>query len=133
MMGIPCCSFGSLSRRNHTRAISGASAGICASDIGSEPGGLVEFRRGLLPGGCAAVCVISTPDRAPMAGILADVISRFLPQQRQILYLSFALADPKRLEHLLASTGFRDIRVERETREYVVESFDDYWTPIEAG
>jgi hypothetical protein len=95
--------------------------------------GLVEFRRVLRLGGCAAACVISTPDRAPMAGILADVISRFLPQQRQILYLSFALADPKRLEHLLTSAGFRDIRVERETREYVVESFDDYWAPIEAG
>src|SRR6516162_2088958 len=39
MIGIPCCSLGSVSRRNHTRAIPGASAGICASDIGSEPGG----------------------------------------------------------------------------------------------
>ena len=68
-----------------------------------------------------------------MAGILADVISRFLPQQRQILYLSSALADPKRLEHLLASAGFRDIGVERETHEYIIESFDDYWAPIEAG
>lgn len=95
--------------------------------------GLFEFRRVLRIGGCAAACVISTPDRAPMAGILADVISRFLPQQRQILYLSFALSDPKRLEHLLAGAGFRDIRVERETREYILESFDDYWAPIEAG
>ena len=95
--------------------------------------GLLEFRRVLRLGGCAAVCVISTPDRAPMAGILADAISRFLPQQRNILYLSFALADPKRLEHLLANAGFRDIRVEREIREYIIESFDDYWAPIEAG
>ena len=100
----------------------------------SDPAlGLFEFRRVLRLGGCAAACVVSAPDRAPMAGILADVIGRFLPQQRQILYLSFALADPKRLEHLLTSAGFRDIRVKRETREYIVESFDDYWAPIEAG
>jgi hypothetical protein len=43
------------------------------------------------------------------------------------------LADPKRLEHLLANAGFRDIRVEREKREDVVASFDDYWAPIEMG
>ena len=68
-----------------------------------------------------------------MAGILADAISRFLPEQRNIVYLSFALADPKRLEDLLDSAGFGDIRVEREMREYIIESFDDYWAPIEAG
>jgi hypothetical protein len=68
-----------------------------------------------------------------MAGILADAISRFLPEQREVLYLSFALADPKRLEQLPASAGFRDIRVEPEIREYIIQSFDDYWEPIEAG
>jgi ubiquinone/menaquinone biosynthesis C-methylase UbiE len=100
----------------------------------SDPArGLREFRRVLRIGGCAAVCVISTPDRAPMWGILADVLSHFLPEQRNIIYLSFALADPNRLEGMLADAGFRDIRVEREKREDVVESFDDYWNPIEAG
>jgi hypothetical protein len=29
--------------------------------------------------------------------------------------------------------GFRDIRVEQEKREDVVASFDEYWSPIEAG
>jgi SAM-dependent methyltransferase len=95
--------------------------------------GLTEFRRVLRIGGCAAICVISTPDRAPMWGILADALSRFLPQQRDILHLSFALADASRLESLLANAGFRDIRIEREQREDVVESFDDYWNSIEAG
>jgi len=95
--------------------------------------GLMEFRRVLRIGGCAAACVVSTPDRAPMWGILADALSRFIPEQRNILHLSFALADPKRLEDMLADAGFRDIRVEQEKREDVVESFDDYWNPIEAG
>jgi ubiquinone/menaquinone biosynthesis C-methylase UbiE len=95
--------------------------------------GLREFRRVLRIRCCAAVCVISTPDRAPMWGILADVLSRFLPEQRDIVDLSFALADPNRLESLFANAGFCDIRVDREKREDVVESFDDYWNPIEAG
>jgi hypothetical protein len=38
-----------------------------------------------------------------------------------------------RLESLLTDAGFRDIRVERETREDITESFDEYWEPIEAG
>jgi ubiquinone/menaquinone biosynthesis C-methylase UbiE len=95
--------------------------------------GLAEFRRVLRIGGWVGACVISTPDRAPMWGILADVLSRFLPEQRDILHLSFALADPKRLEQLLANAGFRDVRVERQKREDVIDSFDDYWEPIEAG
>ena len=68
-----------------------------------------------------------------MWGFLADALSRFLPDQRNLLHLSFALADPKRLETLFASSGFQDIRVERETREDVIQSIDDYWEPIEAG
>jgi hypothetical protein len=78
---------------------------------------------------------VSTP---PQTGhrcgvILADAVSRSLPEQRDILHLSWALADPKRLERLLASVGFRVIRVKREKREDIIESFDDYWAPIEAG
>jgi ubiquinone/menaquinone biosynthesis C-methylase UbiE len=95
--------------------------------------GLIEFRRVLHPGSCAATCVISNPDRAPMWGILADALSRLLPQQRNTLQLSFALADPRRLESLFASAGFTDIQIERETREDTMESFDEYWAPIEAG
>jgi hypothetical protein len=49
------------------------------------------------------------------------------------LHLSFALADQKRLEQLLAHAGFRDVSVELQTREDSFESFDDYWVPIEAG
>jgi len=64
---------------------------------------------------------------------LADALSRHLPDQREALHLSFALADTERLEHLLRMAGFRDVRVKREVRQGTVESFDDYWAPIEAG
>jgi len=50
--------------------------------------GLAEFRRVLRPGASAAVCVISTPDRAPMWGVLAEALSRRIPQQRHVINLS---------------------------------------------
>jgi hypothetical protein len=68
-----------------------------------------------------------------MWGVVADVLSRFVPEQRDLLYLSFALADSNRLEHMLANVGFRDFRVERVKREDTIGSFDEYWDPIEAG
>ena len=95
--------------------------------------GLTEFRRVLRAGRCTAVCVISTPDRAPMWGVLADTLSHHLPDQRDALHLGFALADPERLEHLFKIAGFRDVRVKREMRQGTIESFDAYWAPIEAG
>jgi ubiquinone/menaquinone biosynthesis C-methylase UbiE len=95
--------------------------------------GLAEFRRVLRPGRCAAVCVISTPERAPMWGVLAEALSCQLPEQRDTLHRTFALADPERLTHRLKMAGFRDVRVTRETRQGTIASFDDYWAPIEAG
>ena len=84
-------------------------------------------------GGRAGMCVISTPDRAPMWGVLADVLDRLLPEQRPIVQLSFSLADPARLESLLNDAGLQEVRVERQTREGSFDSFDEYWEPIEAG
>jgi hypothetical protein len=68
-----------------------------------------------------------------MWGVLAEALSRQLPEQRDVLHLTFALADTERLAHLLRMAGFRDVHVQRETREGSIESFDEYWRPIEAG
>ena len=95
--------------------------------------GLAELRRVLRDGGRAAVCVISKRERAPMWGVLAESLSRHLPDQREILNLSFSLADPERLEQMFAAAGFREVTVTRETRQGTVESFDEFWAAIEAG
>jgi ubiquinone/menaquinone biosynthesis C-methylase UbiE len=95
--------------------------------------GLTEMHRVLRRGCCAAVCVISSPEQAPMWGIFADVVSRFIPEQREVLHLSFALADANHLEQILVSAGFGDVQVQRVRREDTLSSFDEYWEPIEAG
>ncbi len=95
--------------------------------------GLEEVRRVLRGGRRAAICVIATPDRAPMWGVLAKALSRHLPARREALHLSFALADAGVLERLLGAAGFNDTRVERETRVAIIESFDTYWACVEAG
>ena len=68
-----------------------------------------------------------------MFGVLADVMSRFVPEQRDFLHLSFALADADRLERMFMSAGFREVRVERLQREDTISGFDEYWAPIETG
>jgi hypothetical protein len=50
--------------------------------------GLAEFRRVLHVGRWTAVCVISTPDRAPMWDVLAEALSRHLPAQHDTLHLT---------------------------------------------
>jgi ubiquinone/menaquinone biosynthesis C-methylase UbiE len=95
--------------------------------------GLKEFHRVLRRGAWAAVCVHSTADRTPMWSALAEALSSSLPERRDFLYLSWALADQDRLGRLFADAGFRDIQLEREIRSDVIESFDEYWAPIETG
>lgn len=95
--------------------------------------GLREIHRVLRASRRAAVCVISRAERAPMWGVLAETLSHYLPDQRDVLHLSFALGDAGHLERRLALAGFREITVTRETRQCRFESFDDCWAPIEAG
>jgi ubiquinone/menaquinone biosynthesis C-methylase UbiE len=96
--------------------------------------GLSEFRRVVRAGGMVAVCVNATPDRLPMWGHLCDALNSFLTQeQRDVLAMSWSLADRERLEVLFAGAGFQDIHVEPVRREGTINGFEDYWAPIEEG
>lgn len=79
------------------------------------------------------MCVISHPDRAPMWGFLAEAIARRLPDKRDMLMASFALADAKRLEKLFTGADFVNVSVRCETRGGTMKSLDEYWNPILAG
>jgi ubiquinone/menaquinone biosynthesis C-methylase UbiE len=95
--------------------------------------GLAEFRRVLRTGGSAAVCVPSTPEKVPMWSVLAQALSRRVPDQRAMLNLSFSLSDPDRLEQMLQAAGCRDVRVAKETRHGGFASYEEFWASIETG
>jgi len=61
------------------------------------------------------------------------VLGRLLPEQLHVVQLSFSLADKARLEQLFAASGFDGVRVERQQREGVLASFDEYWKSLAAG
>src|SRR5215831_15858730 len=79
--------------------------------------GLEEFRRVLRAHGRLAIQVWSRPERVAFFGMLADALSRYFPDQRDVLYSPAALADPDRLEQLLTTAGFRDVSLRKETRK----------------
>ena len=95
--------------------------------------GLTEFRRVLRPGGKASVCVISTPDQAPLWGVLAETLGRYLPEKRHIFMSCFSLGDSTRFEDLFKAAGFTNVSVVRDVRGTKMGSFKEYWDSIEAG
>ena len=94
---------------------------------------LTEIRRLLRPGGRVALTVWGPPDRAPFAGIMARALGEELPTARAELLLPFALANPMELHRLLELAGFRDNRVDQETRLAHFESVADFLEPYEQG
>lgn len=94
---------------------------------------LAEWRRVVRADGRVAACVIASAERAPMWGILADVVSFHLPDLAVALHMSFRLGDADRLRRLFIDAGFHDVHVLPQSRQGTIASFDDYWTPIEEG
>jgi ubiquinone/menaquinone biosynthesis C-methylase UbiE/uncharacterized protein YbaR (Trm112 family) len=95
--------------------------------------GPAEFQRVLRQGGKAAVCVVSRPDRAPIWGVLAETLCRYLPAKRPLLMASFSLADARQVEALCTGAGFTNVSVARAVRHGTIDSAEEYWDSIEAG
>ena len=92
-----------------------------------------ECFRVLRPGGRLAAVVWSAMERAPLVGILAEVLVRHLPALRADLMRGFSLGAPDRLQALLVGAGFHNVRVTRERRTLAMASFEDYWEPVASG
>ncbi len=77
--------------------------------------------------------VLAAADRVPIWGVLASALSTALPHDRDMLMLSFSLADAVGLEGVFRAAGFDDIRLSTEQRTAVFASLGDYWRAIEHG
>jgi ubiquinone/menaquinone biosynthesis C-methylase UbiE len=95
--------------------------------------GLEEFRRVLRAGGGLALQVWAELHRVPLFGVVADALSQELPAERDALFRPSALADPDHLRTLLIDAGFTDVSVVLEHRSVAYDSFEEYWSAIEAG
>jgi len=94
---------------------------------------LREALRVLRPDGRAAFSTLSRPERAPMWGYLAEALADVLPNQRDLLLLSFSLSDAEQLAALLEQAGFRDVQVATEVRTGPRGSIETYWSDVEHG
>jgi ubiquinone/menaquinone biosynthesis C-methylase UbiE len=98
-----------------------------------DPGrGLSEFRRVLRPGGCAAVSVLTTPERSYNGRINAIIASR-VPSLAEATARTFSLGDEARLRTLFERAGFRDVETTTQAHRFVLPSFDAYFDPFEQG
>ena len=63
------------------------------------------------------------PRQAPLWGVLAETLGRYLPEKRNIFMSSFSLADPTRFEDLFKGAGFTNVSVVRDVRGAEMGSF----------
>jgi len=82
----------------------------------------------LVPGGCFAAAVWSTPDKVPSSSIARGTIMRELqmPPTAPGTHDSFSLSDPVALKHRLDQAGFVDLHVETMYAHYEWSSPDTY-------
>jgi ubiquinone/menaquinone biosynthesis C-methylase UbiE len=94
--------------------------------------GLSEFRRVLGRGGRAAVTVNTVPERSYNHQINV-ILARHVPSLVEAVTRTFALGEASRLQLLFSEAGFADIKTNTVKHNFVLPSFDAYYSPFERG
>jgi ubiquinone/menaquinone biosynthesis C-methylase UbiE len=76
---------------------------------------LREMRRVLAPGGRAAICVWRSLEHNPLSRLLQESVARRLNSTPLALFPATALGDADELREMLASAGFGDVSVVRQS------------------
>ena len=94
--------------------------------------GLSEFYRVVRRGGCAAVSVLTTPERS-YNGRINVIVARRVPSLAEATARTFSLGDEARLRSLFERAGFRDVETTTEAHCFLLPSFEAYFEPFEQG
>ena len=95
---------------------------------------LAEMRRVLVPGGRVAIAVWSAQSKVNTLGIVRRVLKRydaFHPPSGAPDFFCFGKAGA--VERALQATGFRQVRTERMTVEWVFKGPDEFWDSMKRG
>jgi ubiquinone/menaquinone biosynthesis C-methylase UbiE len=95
---------------------------------------LAEMHRVLVPAGQVAVAIWSTPAKVNTMGIVREVLVRhhaFLPPPGAPDFFRFGKAGA--IDRVLKTAGFRDIRSERMTIEWVFADSEEFWKSMKQG
>lgn len=95
---------------------------------------LSEMHRVLVPGGRAAVAVWSAQQKVNTMGIVRRVLARYdscTPPEGAPDFFRFGKAGA--IERALRAAGFRDVRSERMTVQWVFESPAQFWASMKQG
>ncbi len=97
--------------------------------MGDPGAALAETRRVLRPGGRLSCAVFAGPEENPWAALPSRVLNErgHMPAPQTGAPGILALADPARLEGLLAGAGFTGILVQKVAFTWTFDDADDFW------